>query len=51
VFTCGDHTMPERACIVLSEELNAGNYKLKSFRRETPAAVAETEREPDLVAA
>ena len=51
VFTCGDHTMPERACIVLSEELNAGNYKLKSFRRETPPAVADTEREPDLVAA
>ena len=51
VFTCGDHTMPERACIVLSEELNAGHYKLKSFRRETPVAVAGAEREPELIAA
>jgi S-adenosylmethionine decarboxylase len=51
VFTCGDHTMPERACIVLSEELNAGNYKLKSFRRETPGSVAGAEREPVLAAA
>ena len=46
VFTCGDHTMPERACIVLSEELDAGTYKLKSFRRETPGSVAGAEREP-----
>ena len=46
VFTCGDHTMPERACIVLSEEHDAGNYKLKSFRRETPSSVAGAEREP-----
>jgi S-adenosylmethionine decarboxylase len=46
VFTCGDHTMPERACIVLSEELNAATYKLKSFRRETPGSVAGAEREP-----
>ncbi len=51
VFTCGDHTMPERACIVLSEELDAGNYKLKSFRRETPGSVAGAEREPALTAA
>ena len=51
VFTCGDHTMPERACIVLSEELAAAHYKLKSFRRETPASVAGAEREPQLVTA
>ena len=51
VFTCGDHTMPERACIVLSEELDAANYKLKSFRRETPSSVAGAEREPALAAA
>ena len=46
VFTCGDHTMP-----VLSEELAAAHYKLKSFRRETPASVAGAEREPQLVTA
>ncbi|MCP9850604.1 adenosylmethionine decarboxylase [Cyanobium sp. Morenito 9A2] len=46
VFTCGDHTMPERACQVLSEELGAAHHKLTSFRRETPEALAEVERTP-----
>jgi hypothetical protein len=36
---------------VLSEELAAAHYKLKSFRRETPASVAGAEREPQLVTA
>jgi S-adenosylmethionine decarboxylase len=35
VFTCGDHTMPERACAVLAQELGAKSQKLKSFQRET----------------
>ena len=46
VFTCGDHTMPERACAVLSEELNAARFKLKSFLRETPSEVAGADRAP-----
>ena len=46
VFTCGDHTMPERACQVLAEELAATGRKLTSFRRETPSALAEAERQP-----
>ena len=46
VFTCGDHTMPEQACAVLQEELRAQRHALRSFRRETPAAVATTIREP-----
>ncbi|MFM7634024.1 MAG: adenosylmethionine decarboxylase, partial [Cyanobacteriota bacterium] len=46
VFTCGDHTMPERACQVLAEELAATRQKLTSFRRETPSAIAGGEREP-----
>ena len=36
VFTCGDHTMPERACEILRSELLAKKFSLKSFRRETP---------------
>ena len=32
VFTCGDHTMPEKACAVLSEELGSGHQSLRSFR-------------------
>jgi S-adenosylmethionine decarboxylase len=50
VFTCGDHTMPDRACHVLARELAAARHKLTSFRRETPAAIAGREREPALVA-
>jgi len=48
VFTCGDHTMPERACQVLIDELQAGQHKLTSFRRETPTAIADSERTPAL---
>jgi len=50
VFTCGDHTMPEQACAVLAAELGAGSQKLTSFRRETPAALATSERAPALAA-
>ena len=48
VFTCGDHTMPERACAVLASELGAARHKLTSFRRETPTAIAASCREPAL---
>ena len=44
VFTCGDHTMPERACRVLREELGSTHHSLRSFRRETPAAIAGQQR-------
>ncbi|MFM8543475.1 MAG: adenosylmethionine decarboxylase [Vulcanococcus sp.] len=43
VFTCGDHTMPERACGVLIHELEAGHHSLRSFRRQTPLAIAHEE--------
>ena len=46
VFTCGDHTLPEKACEVLCEELAAGRHALRSFLRETPAALGTTERMP-----
>jgi len=46
VFTCGDHTMPEKACQVLADELQAGHQKLTSFRRETPSALATEVRTP-----
>ncbi|MBM5799403.1 MAG: adenosylmethionine decarboxylase [Cyanobacteria bacterium K_DeepCast_35m_m2_023] len=48
VFTCGDHTMPEKACQVLIDELQAGDHKLTSFRRETPSAISSSERSPAL---
>ena len=46
VFTCGDHTMPEKACEVLCEELGAGRHALRSFLRETPAELGKAERMP-----
>ncbi|MDA0717899.1 MAG: adenosylmethionine decarboxylase [Cyanobacteria bacterium] len=46
VFTCGDHTMPEKACEVLAAELSANDHKLTSFRRETPPSVADCSRNP-----
>ncbi|MFM1799033.1 MAG: S-adenosylmethionine decarboxylase proenzyme [Cyanobacteriota bacterium] len=49
VFTCGDHTMPERACHVLQAALGASHHKLTSFRRETPLGVGQGDREPHLV--
>jgi S-adenosylmethionine decarboxylase len=50
VFTCGDHTMPEKACQVLADELNAGQHKLTSFRRETPTVIDRSQREPSCAA-
>ena len=51
VFTCGDHTMPERACDVLRCALSAQHHQVKSFLRETPAAIATAPRDPRLMAA
>ena len=45
VFTCGDHTMPEKACAVLSEELGSGHQSLPSFRRRPPASLVDSERQ------
>ena len=46
VFTCGDHTMPDLACQELVVALEADDYSLRSFLRETPADLSTSEREP-----
>lgn len=46
VFTCGDHTMPERACGVLAQELEASHQKLTSLERQTPLPAAPGVRLP-----
>ena len=38
--------MPERACAVLSDALQSKRQALRSFLRETPAAVATDLRAP-----
>ncbi len=48
VFTCGDHTMPEKACELLRNELLAESYSLKSFNREIPVEVITSNRKPIL---
>ncbi len=37
VFTCGDHTMPERACEVLRDELSAKHHLLRTLQRKAPS--------------
>ena len=46
VFTCGDHTMPERACLSLLHALEATDHRLRSFRRQTPASLQQQQRSP-----
>ena len=46
VFTCGDHTMPERACEVISRELSARHFSLKSFQRQVPGVFSNKSRTP-----
>jgi len=46
VFTCGDHTMPERACRRLIADLEATDHRLSSFRRQTPQALGDQQRLP-----
>ena len=46
VFTCGDHTMPERACAVLAQELEASHHKLSSLERQTPLPASPGVRLP-----
>jgi S-adenosylmethionine decarboxylase len=45
VFTCGDHTMPERACEVLCRELEATGHTLRCFRRQTPPQISQQQRD------
>ena len=46
VFTCGDHTLPEKACQFLSYELGAKSSSMKSLKRESPGAIRNSVRKP-----
>ncbi len=46
VFTCGDQTMPEKACKIMKELLLAKNFSLTSFRRKTPENLLNGLRNP-----
>ena len=47
IFTCGDHTMPEHACQIICQELDAISYSLKSLRREPPTSLKNIVRSPN----
>ncbi len=46
VFTCGEQTMPEKACKLLFREFGAKTYSLKNLRREAPELIKDLQREP-----
>ena len=45
VFTCGDHTMPEKACELLSKDFLAKNFSYKNIEREIPSGIQNLHRE------
>ena len=45
VFTCGDHTMPEKACKLLFKDLLAKNFSFKNIAREIPSVIQTLHRE------
>ena len=46
VFTCGDHTMPEKACKLLSKEFLAKQFSFQNIAREIPTEIKTLHREP-----
>ena len=46
VFTCGEHTMPEKACKVFFEDFLAKNFSFKNVVREIPSGIQTLHREP-----
>ena len=44
VFTCGDHTMPDKACEFVKNELLAKEYSLKILEREAPKNIRSSIR-------
>tara|TARA_B100000214_G_scaffold196603_1_gene142293 strand:+ start:22 stop:489 length:468 start_codon:yes stop_codon:yes gene_type:complete len=46
VFTCGDHTMPEKACKLISKEFMAKDFSFQNIAREIPTGIQTLYREP-----
>ena len=46
VFTCGDHTMPEKACKLLFQDFLAKHFSFKNIAREIPSGIQTLHREP-----
>ena len=46
VFTCGDHTMPEKACKFLFKDFLAKHFSFRNIEREIPSGIQTLHREP-----
>ena len=46
VFTCGDHTMPEKACKLLFKDFLAKQFSFKNIEREIPSGIQSLHRAP-----
>ena len=46
VFTCGDHTMPDKACNQLAKDFLAKHFSFKNIQREIPTGIKTLYREP-----
>jgi len=46
VFTCGDHTMPEKACKFLFKDFLAKHFSFQNVAREIPSGIQTLHREP-----
>ncbi len=46
VFTCGEHTMPEKACQLLSKDFSAKNFSFRNILREIPEEIQSLVRDP-----
>ena len=44
VFTCGDHTMPEKACKLLFKDFLAKQFSFKNIEREIPSGIQSLHR-------
>ena len=45
VFTCGDHTMPEKACKLFFKDFLAKRFSFKNIAREIPSEIQALHRE------
>ena len=46
VFTCGNHTMPDKACKLFFKDFLAKNFSFKNIEREIPSGIGTSYREP-----
>ena len=45
VFTCGDHTMPEKACKLFFKDFLAKDFSFQNLAREIPSGIQTLSRE------